>query len=384
MKIFSPNAIIFSFLFLLAGCFNEPKKEENQRAVEINPGELRINYYSNKTVTPLEIPPDLTSPNYQKSFRLSEYTKTKIKQDIVNFSDKEIPIDEKIVNKIGNIEVKKSGNRRWLSVNKNSEDVWNLVREFFKEEGFIINFSNKKIGIMETDYLENKPEIPEQSVGLIRSLFQKALKARYSLPIIDKYRARIEPAFDTNYTNIYISLSSMQEVVTKSGQDDENTIWQAREKDIAFEVEMLYKLMLYLGGDKVISREKILLAKEEDKILTEIVTGFNGYSKMIFEASLLDSWDNFSWALDQLDVEIEDKDILEKAFYVKMVRTSDMGFFTRVFGDEAVKKTFRVSLKVINDNKTEAIFYDISGENEIETKEFSKDFFINIQKQFSK
>lgn len=176
----------------------------------------------------------------------------------------------------------------------------------------------------------------------------------------------------------------MQEVVTKSGQDDENTIWQAREKDIALEVEMLYKLMLYLGGDKVISREKILLAKEEDKILTKIDTGFNGYSKMIFETSLLDSWDNFSWALDQLDVEIEDKDILEKAFYVKMVRTSDMGFFTRVFGDEAVKKTFRVSLKVINDNKTEAIFYDISGENEIETKEFSKDFFINIQKQFSK
>jgi outer membrane protein assembly factor BamC len=41
---------------------------------------------------------------------------------------------------------------------------------------------------METDFLENHPEIPDQSVGLIRSMLKKAMKARYSLAIIDKYR----------------------------------------------------------------------------------------------------------------------------------------------------------------------------------------------------
>jgi outer membrane protein assembly factor BamC len=37
---------------------------------------------------------------------------------------------------------------------------------------------------METNFLENHPEIPDQSVGLIRSMLKKATKARYALPII--------------------------------------------------------------------------------------------------------------------------------------------------------------------------------------------------------
>ena len=277
---------------------------------------------------------------------------------------------------------KKSGDRRWLLIKKDPEFVWNLVGDFFKQEGFVIKVSNKKIGLMETDYLENKPEIPAQSVGLIRSMFQKALKARYSLPILDKFRVRIEPTEDKGSTQLFLSVSSMQEVVTNSGKEDENTIWQYREKDLALEVEMLYKIMLHLGGDKAISRERILQAKEENTIEAVLTQGFNGYSKLVFNTDLLDTWDNFSWALDQIDAEIEDKDILEKSIYVNMVRTSDMGIFTRIFGDEAVKKTFKLSLRASNKNSTEVVFTDISGENEEDTVSFSKDLFTKIREQF--
>jgi len=379
------RAIYLLILFVfLSGCISTQEKEvENKNKVhnEIDPGSLKINYYSNKSVTPLEIPPDLTSPNYQKSFRLSEYTDRKINESIVNFTNKALP-QEAILESNNNIEVKKSGNIRWLQVKKSPDEVWNLVKQFFKEEGFIIKKSNKKIGIMETDYLENKPEIPAQSVGLIRSMLQKALKARYSLPIIDKYRVRVEPEDGTKSTNVFLSISSMQEVITNSGREDENTTWQPREKDVALEVEMLYKLMLFFGGDKVISREKILQAKEESSIEIDLKTSFNGYSILVFNSNFLDAWDSFSWALDQLDIDIEDKDILEKSIYINSARTSDLGFFTTIFGDEAVKKTFKLTFKEGNNLNTEVYFTDLSGENETETKEFSMDFFTNIKKQF--
>jgi len=376
------TSIVFFVLFL-GGCFSDQNaKENNPEVKKIDPGSLKINYYSNKTITPLDVPPDLTSPNYQKSFRLSEFTKAKLNENLVNFSDKEIKTSEKITSSSSEIEVKKSGDRRWLLIKKDPEFVWNLVGDFFKQEGFVIKVSNKKIGIMETDYLENKPEIPAQSVGLIRSMFQKALKARYSLPILDKFRVRIEPTEDKGATQLFLSVSSMQEVVTNSGKEDENTIWQYREKDLALEVEMLYKIMLHLGGDKAISRERILQAKEENTIEAVLTQGFNGYSKLVFNTDLLDTWDNFSWALDQIDAEIEDKDILEKSIYVNMVRTSDMGIFTKIFGDEAVKKTFKLSLRASNKNSTEVVFTDISGENEEDTVSFSKDFFTKIRDQF--
>ena len=376
------TSIVFFVLFL-GGCFSEQNaKENNSEVKKIDPGSLKINYYSNKTITPLDVPPDLTSPNYQRSFRLSEFTKAKLNENLVNFSDKEITTSERIISSSSEIEVKKSGDRRWLLIKKDPEFVWNLVGDFFKQEGFVIKVSNKKIGLMETDYLENKPEIPAQSVGLIRSMFQKALKARYSLPILDKFRVRIEPTEDKGSTQLFLSVSSMQEVVTNSGKEDENTIWQYREKDLALEVEMLYKIMLHLGGDKAISRERILQAKEENTIEAVLTQGFNGYSKLVFNTDLLDTWDNFSWALDQIDAEIEDKDILEKSIYVNMVRTSDMGIFTRIFGDEAVKKTFKLSLRASNKNSTEVVFTDISGENEEDTVSFSKDFFTKIREQF--
>ena len=376
------TSIVFFVLFL-SGCFSDQNaKENNPEVKKIDPGSLKINYYSNKTITPLDVPPDLTSPNYQKSFRLSEFTKAKLNENLVNFSDKEIKTSEKITSSSSEIEVKKSGDRRWLLIKKDPEFVWNLVGDFFKQEGFVIKVSNKKIGLMETDYLENKPEIPAQSVGLIRSMFQKALKARYSLPILDKFRVRIEPTEDKGSTQLFLSVSSMQEVVTNSGKEDENTIWQYREKDLALEVEMLYKIMLHLGGDKALSRERILQAKEENTIEAVLTQGFNGYSKLVFNTDLLDTWDNFSWALDQIDAEIEDKDILEKSIYVNMVRTSDMGIFTKIFGDEAVKKTFKLSLRASNKNSTEVIFTDISGENEEDTVSFSKDLFTKIREQF--
>ena len=376
------TSIVFFVLFL-GGCFSDQNaKENNPEVKKIDPGSLKINYYSNKTITPLDVPPDLTSPNYQRSFRLSEFTKAKLNENLVNFSDKEITTSERIISSSSEIEVKKSGDRRWLLIKKDPEFVWNLVGDFFKQEGFVIKVSNKKIGLMETDYLENKPEIPAQSVGLIRSMFQKALKARYSLPILDKFRVRIEPTEDKGSTQLFLSVSSMQEVVTNSGKEDENTIWQYREKDLALEVEMLYKIMLHLGGDKAISRERILQAKEENTIEAVLTQGFNGYSKLVFNTDLLDTWDNFSWALDQIDAEIEDKDILEKSIYVNMVRTSDMGIFTRIFGDEAVKKTFKLSLRASNKNSTEVVFTDISGENEEDTVSFSKDLFTKIREQF--
>ncbi|HIL03353.1 MAG TPA: outer membrane protein assembly factor BamC, partial [Candidatus Thioglobus autotrophicus] len=224
----------------LGGCFSMDNKEE-EKALSL--GERDIKYYSNKTVTSLEIPPDLTKPSSQNAFKLSEYV-SNIQEDTISFSDGDKAIKEasSILRTLSNVEVKRAGERRWLVVDKESEAVWNLSKSFFKSHGFAIKKTNKKIGMMETDFLENHPEIPDQSVGLIRSMLKKAIAARYALPIIDKYRIRIEPSENGKKTAVYLSLTSMEEVITKAGSDDENTIWQSRPKDQVLETEMLYRL----------------------------------------------------------------------------------------------------------------------------------------------
>jgi outer membrane protein assembly factor BamC len=44
-------------------------------------------------------------------------------------------------------------------------------------------------------------------------MLKKATKARYALPIIDKYRVRIEPTDNGKKTEVHFTLNSMEEVI---------------------------------------------------------------------------------------------------------------------------------------------------------------------------
>jgi len=371
---------IFLLSLFISGCFSEEQKQTiKENRIEL--GDIKINYYSDKSVTSLEVPPDLTQPSYENSFRLSELV-TDVESNTINLTNKEIEKkEEKVFVTPADIKVKKSGNRRWLIVNKKPQVVWDLSRQFLKENGFVIKKSNKKTGIMETDFLENKPKIPSKSLGVIRSFLEEIDNVSYTLPIVDSYKVRIEPLDSGNKSEVHLSIFSMAEVISGTGKD-ETTFWQASEKNYALETEMLYSLMLYLGGDSANARERIVNAQEEGKITVSLDDGLNGYAKLQFRLNMIDAWDNISWALSDLNVILEDKDIKEKTFYIRVARTSDKGIMSKIFGEDAIFNTYQLQLKEISPMLTEVYFNDVSEINETETKQFSYEFLGKIQKLF--
>ena len=376
------SSILLISLFI-SGCFSEEVKQTiKENRVQL--GDVKINYYSDKSVTSLEVPPDLTKPTYENSFRLSEYVGD-IDPNTVNLSsrDKLEEQKQKVLTVPSDIKVRKSGTRRWLVVDKNPDLIWSLSRQFLKEKGFIIKKSNKKIGVMETDYLENKPaDIPAKSMGFIRSMLQSTIdNVNYTLPSVDSYKIRIEPLDSGNKSEVHLSVSSMAEVITGSGKN-ETTLWQSKERNIALENEMLYELMLYLGGDSASARERIINAQEEGKISVSLVDGLNGYAKLQFKLNLIDTWDNMSWAISDLNINLEDKDLKEKTFYIQVARPSDKGIMSKIFGEDAIYSPYQLQLKELSPNLTEVYFNDISEINETETKQFSYDFLGKIQKIF--
>jgi len=377
------NSTFIFMVFLLNGCFSEEQKQAiKDSRLEIS--NVKINYYSDKSVTSLEVPPDLTKPTYENSFRLSEYVGD-IDPNTVNLSsrDKLEEQKQKVLTVPSDIKVKKSGTRRWLVVDKNPDLIWSLSRQFLKEKGFIIKKSNKKIGVMETDYLENKPaDIPAKSMGFIRSMLQSTIdNVNYTLPSVDSYKIRIEPLDSGNKSEVHLSVSSMAEVITGSGKN-ETTLWQSKERNIALENEMLYELMLYLGGDSASARERIINAQEEGKISVSLVDGLNGYAKLQFKLNLIDTWDNMSWAISNMNIELDDKDLKEKTFYINVANEDEKGIFSKLFGDDAIRKVYQLQLRSIDDKSTEVYFNDISEINDQSTKKFSYQFLGSIQKQF--
>jgi len=372
------------FVLFLSGCVSiggdDKTEEEKQREAFID---KKINYYSDKTVSSLDVPPDLTTPSSQQAFKLSQYV-ANAPEKTIDFSGKAKGKQEEsssILKEPSSIEVKKSGNRRWLVVEKKPDAIWGLSKSFLKSNGFSIKKVNKKIGLIETDYLENRAEIPKENLGMIRGFISSKFSA-YVLPTVDKYRIRLEPINSGKKTAVYLSLSSMAEVTTNSGSKDENTIWQSRPKDQELEIAMLYKLMVYLGGDHAYAREKIATVKEQEKFTVNLTEGVNGYAKLIFPMNKYNTWENVGWALDQLNIDVEDKDVKEGSFYVNVARTQDIGLFSRIFGDSAIKKSFQILVRQTSSKITEVYFNDTSEENEKETIDFSHEFLGNIAKQF--
>ncbi len=367
-------------VFSLGGCISSGSKEiQKQDGL----GERDIKYYSNKTLTSLEVPPDLTKPNAQNALKLSEYV-ANIQENLISFSEKGSVTKEasSILKTFSNIEVKKSGSLRWLVVDKKPDAVWGLTKSFFKSHGFIIKKANKKIGVMETDFLENHPGISDQSLGFIHSMLRKVTKTRYTLPIADKYRLRIESTDNGNKTEVYLSLTSMQEVLINKGSDDENTIWQSRVKDYTLETEMLYRLMIFLGSDHALAREKIMAARERQELTVKIAKSISGYAKLVFLLTQYETWNNVGWALDQLGIDVEDKDVKEGSFYINVVKEEDKDIFSKLFGDDAIEKSFQIVVRQVGSNITEVYFNDLSEENKQATIDFSYQFLGDIAKQF--
>ena len=359
--------ILVIFILSLGGCASFGDSEDEQQVVV---GERSVAYNSDdEDNTSLTIPPDLTKPNII---------------DVVPLPSNVNSESVRILLPPEDITVEKRGQRRWLVVNKKPEDVWSLVKDFLKEYGFSIKKSDKKIGLIETDVLSRADEVPDQALGAFRSMLRSTLKTRYSLPVVDKYRVRIEPIDNGQKSEIYLSLTSLEEVLKNEGKKSESRIWQSHPKDYELEAEMLYRLMTYLGSDKAKAQEKFLEAKEQQSIEVIVTQSDNGYAKLVFPLDEMETWRSIGWAFDELDIDIEDKDPKERSFYVDMARTADIGFFSKVFGEEAIKKTFQILVRKsgVDADATEVYFNDLSEENEKKTIDFSHEFFEKIAKLF--
>jgi len=372
---------LLTMVLFLSSCLSQQQKETIKQN-RIDNKEVKINYFSDKSLTPLEVPPDLTSPSYENAFRIQAFVED-IDLNVVNLSNTEkiSEINQKILEVPARIEIKSAGTRKWLIVEKEPELVWDLAKQFLREQGFSLKKIDKKLGLIETNYLENKPDIPASSMGFIRSMLASQIdNVSYTLPSVDSYSLRIEPIKKGKSTEVYLSISSMAEVITNSG-GQESTLWQFKERNISLETEMLYKLMIYLGSDSAEAREKILAAQKNSKISINQTIDINGFSKLLINFGIEEAWDNVSWAINNINLEVESKDVKEKSFYINAARSSDKGFFTKVFGDDAVRKIFRIYLRPKSKSETEVLFLDVSEENETETKQFSSEIMRLISDQ---
>ena len=318
-----------------------------------------VNYQGDDTIDSLVIPPDLTKPNLQGLF-----------VENIGVTDQTYKVAE-----VQNVEVKRDTHRRWLLVDMPSSEVWSLSKEFFRSFGFKIEKENQKIGILETDYLEIDTKVPDKSLGAIRAALSKALRTQYGLPIADKYRIRVESLSDPNQSEVYLTLTSIGEVV--QGQI---RVWQFREKDVELETEMLLHLMVFLGSDRSESINKILASNQKIESQVSVIKSESGYATLVFPYNKRQAWNYLGWGLDELNIDIEDRDVIDGSYFINIYASK--GFFASLINTKSNTNTYQLVVKQIDESNSHVIFVDLSEENEQDTIDYSFDFFNELAAKF--
>jgi len=190
------------------------------------------------------------------------------------------------------------------------EKLWDLVKDFWQENGFLLKVERPQSGVMETDWAENRAKIPKD---FLRSMLGKLIDQLYSTAERDKFRTRLERTADRKGTEIYLSHRGMIEVY--SDQLREQTVWQPRAPDPDLEAEFLRRLMVRLGAQE--ERAQLILARQAQPSRASISRGANGADLLDMAEPFDRAWRRVGLALDRVGFTVEDRDRRRGLYYVR-------------------------------------------------------------------
>jgi outer membrane protein assembly factor BamC len=227
---------------------------------------------------------------------------------------------------VGDVRIERAGDQRWLVVKRPAEKLWEPVRGFWQENGFLLTMDQNTLGIMETDWAENRAKIPQD---FIRASLGKLLDSLYSTAERDKFRTRLERNA-TGETEIFISHRGMIETLNSS---KDNTVWQPRAADPELEAEFLRRLRVKLGSTEV--QAKTLVAGTDIAKKTAVTATENGQQVVRIEDGFDSAWRRVGLALDRTGFTVEDRDRKQGVYFVRYVPlnadNAEPGFFSKLF-----------------------------------------------------
>ncbi|WP_303783889.1 outer membrane protein assembly factor BamC [Azovibrio restrictus] len=297
------------------------------------PETKKIDYKSAGKAPTLEVPPDLTQLSRDDRFAVPDFS-ARGSATFSEYSAERGPgaaaaQNSVVLPQIDNVRIERSGNQRWLVVTAPPDRLWDSVKDFWQELGFIIVTEMPEAGIMETDWAENRAKIPSD---IIRNTLGKLLDSLYSTGERDKFRTRFEPGATPGTTEIFISNRRMEEVYTSSAQED--TRWQPAAPDPELEAEMLRRLMVRLGTDERRAEAALASARAEER--AKLVRSGDGSGVLEVQERFDRAWRRVGLALDRVGFTVEDRDRSRGMYYVRYVdpetdgKKKDDGWLSRL------------------------------------------------------
>ena len=316
----------------------------------------KIDYKTSGKAGPsLEVPPDLTQLTRETRYVVPG-TAVSANAFQVGQGTQALPVAAVAV---GDVRIERSGNQRWLVVNRPADKLYGPIRDFWLESGFLLSLDQENLGIMETDFAENRAKLPQD---FIRETLGKVFESLYSTGERDKFRTRLERNA-AGGTEIFVSHRGLVEVVvggsTGKNTTGDSTVWQPVPPNPELEAEFLRRLMVKLGVAQ--EQSKVLVAAATPRTTSNVAT-VNGVPVVQMEEAFDRAWRRVGLTLDRTGFTVEDRDRAQGTYFVRYVDvTSDRkepGFLSKLFSAATPSVPpikYRITLKSQGDTTTVSV-----------------------------
>ena len=264
---------------------------------------------------------------------------------------------------LGGMHIERDHDAHWLVVKQSPEVLWPQLKDFWQENGFLINIEHPAEGVMETDWAENRAKIP---TDIIHETLGKVFDSMWSTGERDKFRTRLERGPDGT-TEIYISHQGVEEVVT--GSQKETVEWTPRKNDPGLETAFLSRLMARLGNDPTLVKAAVantVVEAPHSKMVKDASTSY-----VEVDENFEHAWRRVGLALDRVGFTVEDRDRTQGVYFVRYIDEAkdaqSRGWFSRLFNwsdDSGKAAKYRIMVKE-NGDVSRVTIQDGDGKPEV-------------------
>jgi outer membrane protein assembly factor BamC len=308
------------------------------------------------------VPPDLTQLRKESRYALESTSTTA--SGFQNAGSRVVDAGT-AANALGPVRIERQGNQRWLVASLPADKVWEPLREFWTGNGFVLTTDAPDIGVMETDWAENRAKLPQD---FIRQTLGKVLDSLYSTGERDKFRTRVERNAQGG-VEIYVTHRGMIENYSDSQKS--STIWQPRPSDPELEIEFLRRLMVKLGTSPEVAKTTAAAARNTPDTSSQ-VSSLNGQPAIVLQDNLDRAWRRTGVALDRSGFTVEDRDRSAGVYFVRYVAAGTTnqptGFLGRLFSSKkdvpSTLTKYQISVTSSGENQSTLRVLTASGQPE--------------------
>ena len=317
----------------------------------------KINYKTESSAkpVPLDIPPDLTQLSRDTRFSVPGGTVTA--SSMGTKSTAAVPTAAKQIN---DARIERDGQQRWIVIKRPPEEIWPIVHSFWIDNGFTYTLDQQELGILETEWAENRAKLPQD---FMRKYLGKVINSLSDTGLRDKFRTRLERN-NKGEVEIYIAHRGLSEEYTDALKT--RTAWKPRPTEPELEIEFMNRLLVKLGV--ALKIETAEAAPVQAVTAKAAVVTVDGLPNIAISDSFDVAWRRIGLALDRTGFTVEDRDRVQGTYFVRFVDTTpdERGFFARMFSkSKAEAGPVKYRLKVLGvDTKTLVSIQNANGQIE--------------------